>query len=75
MKELDLHGYYHHEVQTMVENFVLMNHGEIPLRIITGKSEFMRNFVIQVLNEHNYHFDIPPHNHGEIVVIGEKLDL
>ena len=75
MKELDLHGHYHHEIQSLVENFVLMNHSEIPLRIITGKSEFMRNFVIQVLNEYQYQFDIPPHNAGEIVVLGEKLDL
>jgi DNA-nicking Smr family endonuclease len=75
MKELDLHGYYHHEVIGLVENFVLMNHDEIPLRIITGKSESMRNFVIEVLNQHDYDYHIPPHNFGEIVIVGEKIEL
>lgn len=75
MKELDLHGHYHHEIQSLVENFVMMNHDEIPLRIITGKSEFMRNLVKDVLEKHQYVYEIPCHNFGEIVVQGETLQL
>ena len=34
IKELDLHGVRHHEVDRKVENFVLLE--EKPIRIITG---------------------------------------
>ena len=39
MKELDLHGFRHEEVDRIVENFVLLN--DLPVRIITGNSNKM----------------------------------
>jgi len=38
MTKLDLHGVRHHEVETMVEDFILVNQGEFPLEIICGNS-------------------------------------
>lgn len=68
MKELDLHGLYRHEVRDKVENFILLHSNELPIRIITGNSNNMRNLSINILNKHNFEFEIPAHNPGEIIV-------
>ena len=39
--ELDLHGVQHHAVSVLVEDFVLNNQKNLPLKIITGNSEKM----------------------------------
>jgi len=67
MKELDLHGLKHYDVKDVVENFVLMN--EAPFRIITGKSEKMKELVESILKEHRFQFYTPAHNPGEIIII------
>jgi hypothetical protein len=72
MKELDLHGYYHHEVWQEVENFVLLNSNELPLRIITGYSDFMKQLVKNVLDKYKFDYNSPAHNGGEIIVISDK---
>jgi hypothetical protein len=72
MKELDLHGLYHHQVWGEVENFVLLNSKQLPLRIITGYSKFMKKIVCEVLIKYNFEYDIPAHNPGEIIVIFDK---
>jgi hypothetical protein len=72
MKELDLHGYYHNKVQDEVENFVLLNSKELPLRIITGKSEFMKNRVCEILDYHKFDYYTPAHNSGEVIVTFDK---
>lgn len=69
MRELDLHGLYHHEVEDEVENFILLYSKELPLRIIIGNSNIMKNISISVLNKHNFRFEISAHNHGEIIVL------
>ena len=51
IKQLDLHGIRHSEVDRMVENFVLLN--EPPIRIITGNSDKMTELVLTVLHRHN----------------------
>ena len=45
MTKLDLHGVRHHEVDKLVENFILMNQGEFPLEIICGNSMQMIKLV------------------------------
>tara|TARA_Y100000034_G_C6526275_1_gene226637 strand:- start:175 stop:408 length:234 start_codon:yes stop_codon:yes gene_type:complete len=55
IKELDLHRIKHEEVDRLVENFVLLN--ELPLRIITGNSDKMRQLVIKVLDKHNIEYE------------------
>ena len=69
MKELDLHGYFHHQVQLEVENFVFLNSKELPVRIIVGRSEMMRNLVEDVLKLNKFIYNIPAHNSGEIIVL------
>jgi hypothetical protein len=48
--KLDLHGVRHHEVELMVENFILMNQNQIPLTIICGNSQRMIDLVYGVIN-------------------------
>ena len=50
MKELDLHGFRHEEVDRIVENFVLLN--DLPVRIITGNSNKMIRLTKKVIDRH-----------------------
>jgi len=68
MKYLDLHGFFHIDVELEVKNFLFSNNGELPVKIITGKSDKMRDIVVDILNKNDYYFDIPAHNSGEIIV-------
>ena len=47
MKILDLHGDKHELVEQKVHSFVYNN--ELPLKIITGKSEKMRQIVVDTV--------------------------
>jgi hypothetical protein len=69
MKELDLHGLYRHEVRDAVENFILVNSKELPIRIIVGNSTFMRNLTKNILEQYKYQYEVPAHNPGEVVVV------
>jgi len=69
MEELDLHGVFHSEVRDKVENFVLLNSTKLPVRIITGDSQRMRNLTVNILDKHKFNYDIPAHNSGEIIVL------
>jgi hypothetical protein len=51
MTKLDLHGVRHHEVETMVEDFILVNQGEFPLEIVCGNSHKMIELVHNVTNK------------------------
>ena len=55
METLDLHGIRHHDVDRLVENFVLMK--EPPMRIITGNSDRMIELVIKVLDKYNIDYE------------------
>ena len=68
MNELDLHGFYHHQVQLEVDNFVNLNYNNFPVSIIVGRSEMMRNIVETTLKSSNLEYEIPAHNSGEIIV-------
>lgn len=72
MKELDLHGLFHHEVKDAVENFVLLNAKELPIRIIVGNSTFMRNLTTNILDIHKFEYEIPLFNPGEVIVRFDK---
>jgi len=49
--QLDLHGVRHHEVELLVENWVLMNQDSVPLTVICGNSQRMIDLVMAVLRE------------------------
>ena len=48
---LDLHGVRHHEVERLVENFVLLE--EPPLTIVCGNSDKMPIMIEDVLIKHD----------------------
>jgi hypothetical protein len=53
MNKLDLHGVRHQEVDRLVENFILMNQGELPLTIVCGNSGKMIDLVNAVIRRIN----------------------
>ena len=55
IKQLDLHGIRHEEVDRLVENFVILN--KTPMRIITGNSDKMKELVIEVLDRHDIQYE------------------
>lgn len=50
MKTLDLHGVKHSEVDISVENFVLLNQSDFPLKIICGNSAKMIDLVNKTID-------------------------
>tara|TARA_Y100000768_G_C23774436_1_gene584900 strand:+ start:499 stop:744 length:246 start_codon:yes stop_codon:yes gene_type:complete len=54
---LDLHGIRHHEVEVIVQDFVLNNQSELPLIVICGNSEKMIDLVNNALRELNVDFE------------------
>ena len=67
MNELDLHNVRHPDVDRIVENYVLMN--TTPMNIITGRSDKMKDLVINVLSRYRFQYYIRYHNAGMITVI------
>ena len=55
LKQLDLHGVRHEDVDRLVENFVLLNNP--PIRIITGNSNRMTELVVDVLDRHDITYE------------------
>ena len=53
MKILDLHGESYEGAQQKVHSFVYNN--ELPVKIITGKSENMRKIVVDTISLLGYH--------------------
>ncbi len=72
MKTLDLHGIRHEGVVQQIYSFVYNN--ELPLRIITGKSEMMRNIVIDTVSQLGYHTHYERLiNEGCLVITEEEI--
>lgn len=76
MKVLDLHGVRHQEVDRVVENFVLLNSEDCPLKVITGKSVKMNNLALDVIQRHGFgwHYNTL-HEYGAIIVRGFEGEL
>ena len=53
MQTLDLHGIRHEGVVQQIHSFVFNN--ELPVRVITGKSEIMRKIVLDTVALLGYH--------------------
>ncbi len=68
--KLDLHGVKHSEASILVEDFVLANQENLPLQIITGNSDKMKNIVIRILKSYNFNYlDGDYYNRGYINVL------
>lgn len=67
---LDLHGVIYADVVVLVEDYVLLNQNYLPLQIITGNSQGMKNKVTKCLKEHGFKYQIgDDYNKGYIAVI------
>jgi len=67
---LDLHGLKHTEVYQLVENYVLINQLNCPLKIITGNSDKMKSIVTDVLKTHGFKYSAGDYyNRGYIDVL------
>ena len=66
---LDLHGFRHHEIDVIVENFIYLNQEEMPLTIICGNSEKMLSLVRKVLERSGAeYYNGTGHEYGRIKV-------
>ena len=72
MKTLDLHGSQHELVEQQVHHFVYNN--ELPVKIVTGKSETMRKIVVDTVTILGYysHYEHLT-NSGCLVITEEKM--
>lgn len=67
MEKLNLHGIRHHEVERLVEDFVLTH--DFPLEIVTGNSVVMQRIVREVCERYGLTCDFPNYyNLGSFVV-------
>ena len=74
METLDLHGERYDRVQQKVHSFVYNNN--LPVRIITGKSEAMRKIVVDTISSLGYHAHYERLvNEGCLVVTEQELVL
>ncbi len=53
---LDLHGVKHIDVIILVEDYILKYQDYIPLKIITGNSDKMKQLVIDTLIQHGFNY-------------------
>ena len=68
MKSLDLHNVLHKDVEREVLQFI--NWEDPPFKIITGKSDRMREIVQKILQKRNLHWiDENFNNYGCLVVL------
>jgi len=58
MKELDLHGIKHEDVEDLVNCFINRNFNILPIVIITGNSADMQHIVKKIV--HSHHLKIEP---------------
>ena len=65
---LDLHGTRHDDVDRVIENFLLLH--DLPLTIITGNSQFMRESVLDKCNQ--FGFECHQWDSGVIKVLDIK---
>ena len=73
MKEIDLHGEKHGDVDRLVENFAFENQDSFPLTIITGLSARMKKIVGECLDRNGFKHkegDYSGTNMGVITVEG-----
>lgn len=67
MKTLDLHGTKHEKAEAKIEDFILLNN--CPIRIITGNSLTMKNYVEQIARKHDLETRAENHfNLGSLII-------
>jgi len=66
----DLHNLTHNEARIEVAETLLTASyvGSFEITFITGKSDQMRNIVINICEEHDFNYIVPANNQGKIIV-------
>jgi DNA-nicking Smr family endonuclease len=70
MERLDLHGLRHHEVQPLIEDFVLGSN--LPVKIITGNSYSMQEIVRQVVDKYELNWEYESYWNLGAMIISER---
>jgi hypothetical protein len=65
--DLDLHGVRHYDVDRVVENFVYINQGSVPLTVICGNSTKMLLLAKETINRIGCEYNEP--RFGTICII------
>ena len=66
---LDLHGIYHREVDKLVHTFLNDHMNNLPVEIITGNSERMKDIVKEIIESYKLEMQIKSHyNLGSFIV-------
>lgn len=65
----DCHNKRHSEVESELENWLLMHSSNTPIDIIIGNSDKMKSIVTEVLENHDFKWVIPSYNPGHIIVL------
>jgi len=73
IKTLDLHNHTHSEASHLIFNFIMENADDMPVQIITGKSELMREIATRIIlqNDFWYHYHMQT-NYGCLIVTEYK---
>ena len=73
MKEIDLHGLGHSKVKNLLGNWLILecNKGNMPLKLITGKSLRMKKIVHRVAKEFKFKVTQPMDGNAGVLVIRE----
>ena len=68
--EIDLHGKKHEVVEENLANWLIVqyNRGNIPMKIITGNSEKMKNIVYEVCEKYDFEVEEDFINSGVLVI-------
>tara|TARA_B100000282_G_C31526029_1_gene396138 strand:- start:37 stop:264 length:228 start_codon:yes stop_codon:yes gene_type:complete len=67
LQTLDLHMTRHSVADDKVRSF--LNFADLPVRIITGKSQQMRSIVVKVVEEYDYACDFESsYNFGSLII-------
>ena len=68
--EVDLHGKTYEEVEENLANRLIVqyNRGNLPIRVITGNSNKMKNIVYKICEDHNLEVGKSLDNDGVLVV-------
>ena len=69
LPSLDLHGIYHREVEGLLHNFLNDNLDNLPVEVITGNSDRMKEIVTKIIESYNLEMRIKSHyNLGSFIV-------
>ena len=71
MTEIDLHGFKHEEVKEKLANLLILHYnvGNLPIRVITGNSDKMKQIVKQVCEKYEFTIDNSWNNNPGTIII------